>query len=126
VTQILSWSFNAGAPSGVGVNTSGSASVDAVTSAAITLDANMQAPEDLALQIDDVGKVAFLVLTSSLTGSEVEVKADGAAVTRLGGPLVLFGDAVKLFAGNLGKLSIQNKSADKKAEIAILLGLRLI
>src|SRR3954452_23672453 len=87
VTQILSWSFNAGAPSGVGVNTSGSASVDAVTSAAVTLDANMQATEELALQIDDVGKVAFLVLTSSLTSGEVEVKADGAAVTKLSGPL---------------------------------------
>jgi hypothetical protein len=125
VTQILSWSFNAGAPSGVGVNTSGSASVDAVTTAAITLDANMQAAEDLALQIDDVGKVDFLVLTSTLTGGEVEIKADGAAVTKLTGPLVLFGDAIKLFAGNLGKLSVQNKSADKKAELAILLGLSL-
>jgi hypothetical protein len=125
VTQLMSWSFNAGAPTGVGVNASGSASVDAITTAGVTLEANMPAAEDLALQFDDVGKVDFLVLTSSLTSGEVEVKADGAAVTKLTGPLVLFGNAVKLFAGNLGKVSVQNKSADKKAEIAILVGLSL-
>ena len=123
--QSLSWSFTASSPIGVGVNAFGTAQAEAITAAGVTLDANMAAAQDLALQIDAVDKVRFLILTSSLNDGTVELKADSATVTKLTGPLVLFGNAVELFAGDLDTLSVQNKSTDTPAEISILIGLAL-
>jgi hypothetical protein len=123
--QSLSWSFNAGTTGGHGVNAGGALAVDAVFSASIVLDANMAQMKDVALQIDDVDKLNLLVISSSLNDGKVELKADGSAVTMITGPLVLFGNAAKLFAGDLEKISLQNKSADKTADISILIGLAL-
>lgn len=123
--QSLSWSFNAGTAGGHGVNVGGSLSVDAVFSASIVLDKNMAATKDVALQIDDVDKLNLIVIASSLNDGKVEVKTDLAAITKITGPVVLFGNAAKLFAGDLEKISLQNKSADKTADISILIGLAL-
>jgi hypothetical protein len=123
--QDFSWSFNGGAPSGVGVNNAGHMAVDAITTAGVTLAKAMAADRDLALQIDDVAKVAFFVLTSSLNDGSVEIKADTATRTKLTGPIILYGEAVKMFAGNLEKLTLKNSSPTDAAEITILMGLNL-
>jgi hypothetical protein len=123
--QNFSWSFSGGAPSGVGVNNAGALDVDAMISAEVTLVKAMAADRELDLQIDDVDKVAFLVLTSSLNDGSVEVKADTATRTKLTGPIILYGAAVKLFAGNLDAISLRNTSASDSAEIEILMGLKL-
>ena len=123
--QSLSWSFTAGTSGGYGVNVGGVVEVEAVFSASVVLDANMAQAKDVALQIDDVDKLDLLVITSSLNDGSVEVKSDTDAVTKVTGPIVLFGNAAKLFAGDLEKISLQNKSADETAGISILIGLTL-
>lgn len=125
MSELLSWSLSAGAPSGVGVNQSGSVETEAITTATVDLEAAMAAAKDLALQVDDVTKVDFLIVTCTLNDGKVEVQADGAAATPLTGPLVLFGGAVGLFAGDLDKLSVQNKSPTTAAKLSILIGLQL-
>ncbi|WP_260583524.1 hypothetical protein [Sphingopyxis sp. PET50] len=123
--QKFSWSFSGGAPSGAGVNNGGSLEVDAITSAGVTLAKAMTADRDLALQIDDVGKLAFFILTSSLNDGSVDVKTDGATRTKLTGPLILYGEAIKLFAGDLQTISLKNASATDPADITILMGFKL-
>ncbi|CAN5379525.1 hypothetical protein BH10PSE14_BH10PSE14_42350 [soil metagenome] len=123
--QSYSWSYSGGSPSGAGVNIDGSVDADAIVAAGVQLAKNMAADRDLALQIDDVDKLAFLVLASSLYDGSVEVKADTATRTKLTGPLILYGPAVKLFAGDLDKISLKNSSATDVADIQILMGLKL-
>ncbi|MBL8651917.1 MAG: hypothetical protein JNL35_16130 [Sphingopyxis sp.] len=123
--QKFSWSFNGGSPAGAGVNNGGSLEVDAITSAGVTLAKAMGADRDLALQIDDVDKLAFFIMTSSLNDGSVDVKTDGAARTKLSGPLILYGEAIKLFAGDLQTISLKNSSATTAADITILMGFKL-
>jgi len=123
--QKFSWSFNGGSPAGAGVNNGGSLEVDAITSAGVTLAKAMGADRDLALQIDDVDKLAFFIMTSSLNDGSVDVKTDGAARTKLSGPLILYGEAIKLFAGDLQTISLKNSSATDAADITILMGFKL-
>jgi hypothetical protein len=80
---------------------------------------------DLALQIGDVDKLAFFILTSSLTDGSVEVKADTATRTKLTGPIILFGAAIKLFAGSLDTITLKNSSTADAADIRILMGSKL-
>lgn len=122
--QNFSWSFSCGVPSGAGVNTGGAMDVDAVVSAKVSLVKAMAADRVLDLQIDDVNKVAFLVLSSSLNDGSVDVKANTATRTKLTGPIILYGAAVKLFASNLDSLTMRNASATDAAEIEILMGLK--
>jgi len=123
--QKFSWSFSGGAPSGAGVNNGGSLEIDAITSAGVTLVKNMGADRDLALQIDDVEKLAFFIMTSSLNDGSVDVKTDSATRTKLTGPLILYGEAIKLFAGDLQTISLKNSSAIDAADITILMGFKL-
>ena len=123
--QKFSWSFNGGSPAGAGVNNGGSLEVDAITSAGVTLAKAMGADRDLALQIDDVDKLAFFIMTSSLNDGSVDVKADSATRTKLTGPLILYGEAIKLFAGDLQTISLKNSSATDAADITILMGFKL-
>ena len=78
---------------------------------------------ELDLQLDDVDKLDFLLVSSSDYDTKVEVKGD-ASVVKLTGPLLLFGDSIKLFATSLDKLTIQNKS-DKETELQIIIGQKL-
>lgn len=123
--QKFSWSYSGGAPSGAGVNNGGSLEIDAITSAGVTLVKNMGADRDLALQIDDVEKLAFFIMTSSLNDGSVDVKTDSATRTTLTGPLILYGEAIKLFAGDLQTISLKNSSATDAADITILMGFKL-
>lgn len=123
--QKFSWSFSGGSPSGAGVNNGGSLEIDAITSAGVTLVKNMGADRDLALQIDDVEKLAFFIMTSSLNDGSVDVKTDSATRTKLTGPLILYGEAIKLFAEDLQTISLKNSSATDAADITILMGFKL-
>jgi hypothetical protein len=122
--QKFSWSFSGGTPSGAGANNGGSVEVDAITSAGVTL-AKASADRELALQIDDVEKLEFFILTSSLNDGSVDVKADTATRTAITGPLILYGAAIKLFAGDLQTLTLKNASATDAADITILMGFKL-
>lgn len=122
--QKFSWSFSGGTPSGAGANEGGSVEVDAITSAQVTL-AKASADRELALQIDDVEKLAFFILTSSINDGSVDVKADTATRTKITGPLILYGEAIKLFAGDLQTLTLNNASATDAADITILMGFKL-
>ncbi|APZ97705.1 hypothetical protein BWQ93_03795 [Sphingopyxis sp. QXT-31] len=122
--QKFSWSFSGGTPSGAGANEGGSVEVDAITSAEVTL-AKASADRALALQIDDVEKLAFFILTSSINDGSVGVKADTATRTKITGPLILYGEAIKLFAGDLQTLTLKNASATDAADITILMGFKL-
>jgi hypothetical protein len=122
MAQNISWTYSAD-NSGGGINASGSTIVDAVISASVDLDAAMAQKKDLALQVDDVSKVAFLVIASSLYDGKVEIQATGTNPTALAGPLILYGAAVGLFASDLTTLKVQNKSAQTAATLSILIGL---
>lgn len=122
--QKFSWSFSGGTPSGAGANNGGSVEVDAITSAGVTL-AKASADRALALQIDDIEKLEFFILTSSLNDGSVDVKADTATRTKITGPLILYGEAIKLFAGDLQTLTLKNASATDAADITILMGFKL-
>ncbi|HEY0013038.1 MAG TPA: hypothetical protein VGB79_09320 [Allosphingosinicella sp.] len=125
MAQKLFWSFGGNSSGGAGIDSGGVVEVDAVTIAEVQLVKNMNADRELALQIGDVGKLAILVLTSSVNDGSVEVQADTATRTKLTGPIILFGAAIKLFAGSLDKISLKNLSTTNVADIRILMGSKL-
>lgn len=125
MAETISWSFTAASSSGAGVASSGARPADGTASASVQLDAAMGAATPLTLQLDDVDRIAFLGIVPSLIDGSVEVQADGAAMTKLTGPLMLFGDAVKLFAGDLTTLKVQNRHGTKAATLSVLIGLKL-
>lgn len=125
MVETLTWSFTAGSSSGAGLSSNGFREVEASTSASVSLDANMATATDLELQLDDVDKIAFLAVAASLSDGSVEIQADGASPTALTGPLILYGDAVKLFAGDLTTLKVQNKHATEAADLSVLIGSQL-
>lgn len=122
MSETISWSLTAGGASGSGVNAAGATTGDATVSVSVDLDP--AGPERaLTLQVDDVDKVSFLAISSSLLDGKVTVKATGAAATKLTGPILLFGEAVALFASDLTTLTVKNNSADKAAKLSVLIGL---
>ena len=125
MAETLSWSFTTASSSGAGVASSGSLTVDGTASASVQLDAAKAAASPLTLQFDQVDRIAFLGIVPSLTDGSVEVQGDGAAATKLTGPLMLFGAAVKLFTGDLTTLKAQNTHATKTATLSVLIGLKL-
>lgn len=125
MSQKFFWSFGGNSQAGVGIADGNGIEVDAITTAEVQLAENMAADRKLALQIDDVDKLAFFILTSSLIDGSVEVKADTATRTKLVGPIILFGTAIKLFAGSLDSISLRNLSATDAADIRILVGSKL-
>lgn len=126
MAQKLSWSFSAGSSSGSAVNVSGETAVDAVVSASVTLDAAMAAARELTLQVDDVDRVLFLAISSSLIDGKVEVEPVGGTAMAVTGPLILYGAAVKLFAADLSTIKVQNKAVATAATLTILIGLKLV
>jgi hypothetical protein len=125
MAETVSWAFTAASSSGAGIASGGSLAADGTTSASVQLDAAMASAAALTLQLDDVDRIAFLGIVPSLTDGSVEVQADGGSATKLTGPLMLFGAAVKLFAGDLTTLKAQNRHATKAATLSVLLGLKL-
>ncbi|MEM9305175.1 MAG: hypothetical protein AAGE01_23900 [Pseudomonadota bacterium] len=124
MSESITWSLTAGGTSGSGIQASGQTQGDALVSVSIDLDAG-SASRDLALQVEDVSKVGFLAIASDLQDGKVTVKADGANATALTGPILLFGNAVGLFAGDLTTLTVHNTSADKAASLTVLIGLNV-
>lgn len=122
MTETISWSLIAGGTSGSNINATGELEGDGIVSVSVDLDAG-SAERALTLQVDDVDKVAFLVISSSLIDGKVTVKADGANATALTGPILLFGASVKLFAGDLTTLTVHNTSTDTVAKLSVLIGL---
>ena len=121
----MTWSFTAGSSSGIGLDDAGSMDLEATTAANIQLDAAMNNATGLALQLADVNKVSFLAITASRYDGSVKVKADGAGDTDLDGPLILFGEGVKLFAGDLSTLSVQNAHQTEAVTLSIVIGRKL-
>ncbi|MES9901720.1 MAG: hypothetical protein ABW168_03440 [Sedimenticola sp.] len=119
MSEPISWSLSAGSASGGGVNISGKTEADATTVASLTLAPKMNQAKELAMQIGDVSKVELLIISSTINDGSIEIKADGASAIALSGPLVLFGPSVKLFAGDLDKLTVQNKSQDNDASAVL-------
>ncbi len=123
MAETISWSLTAGGATGAGINTAGSTTGEATVSVSVDLDAQAERP--LALQVDDVDKVAFLAISSDIIDGTITVKATGANATPLTGPILLFGEAVKLFASDLTTLTVKNDTADKTAKLSVLVGLTL-
>ena len=122
MSESISWSLTAGGTSGSIIQTKGASAGDAIISVTVELDAG-SAERDLALQVDNVDKVGFLAISSDLQDGSVTVKADGANATELSGPILLFGEGVKLFAGDLTTLTVHNTSAAEGATLTALIGL---
>ncbi len=122
MSESISWSLTAGGTSGSGINTAGATIGDAVVTASVDLEAN-SGERDLTLQVDNIEKVTFLAISSDLLDGKVSVKATSDTATKLTGPILLFGHAVKLFADDLTTLTIHNESVDKPAKVSVLIGL---
>lgn len=122
MSETITWSLTAGGTSGSAIQTQGASVGDGIVSVSVDLDAGSDA-RDLVLQVDTVDNVALLAISSSLLDGSVTVKADGANATALSGPILLFGEAVTLFAGDLTTLTVHNTSAVTAAKVTVLIGL---
>ena len=122
--ETLAWSFNAGSPGG-SIDASGALPSDAVTVAAVTVDAGSN--KALNLQLADLSKLSFIGLKSSLYQEKVKVKASGAGAKEiiLSGPVILFGNAINLLGESLATLTVTNTDAANAADIEILIGSKL-
>ncbi|MEM8796311.1 MAG: hypothetical protein AAGE61_12150 [Pseudomonadota bacterium] len=120
--ESISWSLNAGGTSGNAIQAAGTTSGEAIVSVSVDLDAG-SAERALTLQVDDVSKVTFLAISSTLLDGKVTVKADGANAIALTGPILLFGAGVQLFASDLTTLTVHNTSATDPAALSVLVGL---
>ena len=120
----IAWSFNASSSAGGGSKASGKTSVDATLAVVKTLNKNMGAPIVLGLQLETAAKIAFLAATSTLNDGKVTIKADGDTVA-MTGPLVLHGNALALFAGDLSSLTVRNQGSEA-ADLSILIGYNVV
>lgn len=122
MVETITWSLTAGGTSGSTITAKGAAKGDGIISVSVDLAESSDA-RNLALQVDNVDNVGFLAISSDLLDGSVTVKADGAEATALTGPVLLFGTAVKLFAGDLTTLTVHNTSAADAAKVTVLIGL---
>lgn len=119
----LAWSVKLKTADGVTKGDAGNLAAEAVMVAPVDLAKNMDAAVDLNLQLDDVEDIQVILVTSSSYDGKVEVTGTGDAIP-LVGPLLLFGNAVPLFADDLTTLKVQNKG-DASAQLQILIGRKL-
>ncbi|MFZ7090738.1 hypothetical protein [Primorskyibacter sp. 2E233] len=122
--ESIAWSLSAGGSSGSGISAAGTLLVDASMSVSRSFDA-AGAETDVELMIDKVDNVSFLAISSDLNDGKVTVQGTGDK-RALTGPIVLFGEAVKLFATDLSVVKVQNTSPDKAAHLTILVGLNIV
>jgi hypothetical protein len=123
--ETVSWSLSAGAPGGA-LSASGSFPADSVTLASVTIDA--AANKTLTFQLEDVTKILFLSIKSSLYDGKIKVIAAGAGAKeiKLTGPLTLFGEAVALLGASLDTLKITNSDAAKAVDVEVLIAAKLV
>jgi hypothetical protein len=124
----ISWSFNAAAASGATGRASGKTDVDAVMTA--TKSVMKSTPLVLDLQADASSKIVFLCISSSSPESTVKVGTGASAKqVTLTGPLILYGDGIKLFSDDLSAVSVTGPATGATtaaADISILLGLKIV
>lgn len=121
MSEAISWSLSAGGASGPGISSAGQTEGDATVSLSKELDIGEE--KGLAVQVDDVDKVTFLAIDCDLLDGSVTVKATADDPTALKGPILLYGEAVKLFGDDLTTLTVKNNSTEKKANLTALIGL---
>jgi hypothetical protein len=102
----IAWSISVGDALGAGLTGSGSLEVGAVTTASGSVDAG--ANQALALQFDDVARVALLVVTCNRYDGSVTVRGGDAGdpTLALTGPIVAFGAIAQRLAASLGTVTI--------------------
>ena len=123
MADTIAWYCTFASTAGAKLTSDGETPVGAtLVASSVSLDPAMGVPRGIRLQLDSVDDVAFLAIRSSLLDGSVEVQAGGAPTT-LTGPLVLFGDAVGLFTGDLTTLQATNTHADQGAELSVLVGI---
>jgi hypothetical protein len=122
----ISWSFNTATASGATARAAGKTDVEAVLVASKSVKKGDTT--DLALQLETANKVTYLSITSS--SPEVTVKVgtgQGAKTVTMTGPLILHGDAIKLFSDDLGKVTVTGPTSNgaPPADVSILIGFNL-
>lgn len=107
----IAWSISAGDASGAGVTGSGILEAGAVTTASASVDAG--ANQVLALQLDDVSRVALLVVTCNRYDGSVTVRGGDAAdpTLALTGPVLAFGNAAQRLVASLDTVTIAAAAA---------------
>ena len=124
MAEAISWALNISGTAGSPIQSTGQSSGEGIVSISVDLDAS-SAERTLDVQVDDMDRVAFLALSSSLTDGKVTVQADGPDPIALTGPILLVGAAAKLFAGDLSTLKVHNTSAADASTVKVLIGLTL-
>ncbi|MFN9630906.1 MAG: hypothetical protein ACK59A_11865 [Cyanobacteriota bacterium] len=122
--ESITWSLAASGTPGPTIQATGKTPGDGFISISLEVEKS-SGPTDHNLQVDNVDKVNFLLISSDLLDGKISVKADRTDATPLTGPLLLVGAAVKLFANNLTTLTVTNSSTEKKATLFVLIGLTL-
>jgi hypothetical protein len=122
--ESIAWSLTISGTAGSAIQSAGQTTGDGIVSVSVDLEAGSD-ERALDLQVDDIDRVSFLAVSSSLTDGKVTVKADGPAEIALTGPMLLIGPAAKLFAGDLSTLTVHNTSAADPATVKVLIGLTL-
>ena len=122
----ITWNVSAGDGSGLGLAVSGLVKADAILTGSGEVAPGASAP--LALQIENVTRVALLIVTCNRYDGSVSIKgaatADAAMV--LDGPVVAFGAAAARIASSLETMTITAiASPDKPAIVNFLVGTRL-
>ncbi|WP_162894669.1 hypothetical protein [Rhizobium terrae] len=120
MSEKISWSVNAGAAGGSLVQ-SGSVDCEAVTTVSVSIDAG--GSKALDLQLEDISKVEFLGIKSSIYDGKLKVKASGtgAAEIALTGPVLLFRGGVALLGPSFETLTVKNEHAADAASVEILI-----
>jgi hypothetical protein len=122
----LAWSISVGAGSGPGLTGSGMLDAGAVTTASAEVDAGTN--QDLALQIDDVARVAMLAVTCNRYDGSVTIKGGDAADPSLvlTGPIFAFGAVAQRLAASLGTVKVTAAAAPATpASVTFLIGTSL-
>lgn len=123
---VIAWNLSAGDGSGAGLSFSGTVAAEAVLTGSGEVAAG--ASKDLALQIDDVSRVALLVVSCTRYDGSVSIKGGGASDTAiaLDGPVMVFGAAAERLAASLETMTIAAAAAPPEpATVSFLIGTRL-
>lgn len=119
-----SWSMSINTTSGISVGDSGVSELHASTIIPLVVESGKDT--ELKLQLGNVENIDMLTITSTIYDGKVSVAGgdDTMGAVGLSGPLILFGDMIKKFNGNLDVLKINNSSS-AEASLKIIIGRKL-
>lgn len=123
---LIAWNLGAGDASGVGLSLSGTVAAEAVLTGSAEVDAG--GSKALALQIDDVARVAVLIVSCTRYDGSVSIKGAGQNDTAMAleGPVMAFGPAAGRIAASLETMTIAAAAAPATpATVSFLIGTRL-